>query len=254
MIDIKNLHVAAGEKEILRGVNLRVAPGEIHALMGPNGSGKSTLAKTVAGHPSFKVTAGVISYVYDNKEIDLLSLEAHERALRGIFLGAQHPVEIPGITNLSFLQESFNQICRFQGVGEMDEESFKKLLAPHLKTLGMGEDFLLRSVNEGFSGGEKKKNEILQMCALRPRLAFLDEIDSGLDMVALKVVARTVKGLATKHNGIVLVTHYRPILDLIKPRAVHILTEGRIVASGDHTLVASLEQKNFWPEGGSGGP
>ena len=246
MIEIKNLHakVEAGD-EILRGINLSIKPGEVHAIMGPNGSGKSTLAKVIAGHPAFEVTEGSIEYDVNNKSSDLLELEAFERAQNGIFLGFQYPVEIPGVSNFGFLHESFNEVCKAQGVNEMNEEDFRSLLKPKLDLLEMNASFLDRPVNTGFSGGEKKKNEILQMAVLNPRLSLLDETDSGLDIDALKIVAKGVNALKNKYNSVVLVTHYQRLLDYIVPDHVHVLYNGQIIKSGGKELALELEEKGY---------
>jgi Fe-S cluster assembly ATP-binding protein len=245
MIDIKNLKAKVGEKEILKGISLNIKKGEVHAIMGPNGSGKSTLSKVIAGHPSFEVTNGSISYEINGQGQDLLSLEPYERAREGIFLSFQYPIEIPGVSNLTFLQESFNDICVHQGAEKLETPDFRKLVTSKLKNLDMKEDFLDRSLNEGFSGGEKKKNEILQMLLLNPRLAFLDETDSGLDIDALKVVAQGVNSFRSKHNAVVLVTHYQRLLDYIKPDYVHVLYQGQIVKSGTFELAHELEKKGY---------
>ncbi len=245
MIEIKNLHAQVNDNPILKGLNLSVKPGQVHAIMGPNGSGKSTLSKVIAGHPSFEVTEGSIHYDVNGEMIDLQSLEPYERAREGIFLSFQYPIEVPGVTNIDFLREAFNSICVHQGADAMNEEEFKNFLAPKLELLEMKDHFLKRSVNEGFSGGEKKKNEILQMAVLQPRLALLDETDSGLDIDALRIVARGVNALKNKHNAIILVTHYQRLLDYIVPDFIHVLHDGQIIKSGGKELAMELEEKGY---------
>ena len=239
MLEIKNLKSRIGDIEILRGLSLSVKAGEVHAIMGPNGSGKSTLAQVVAGHKDYEVTAGTVTF----KGQDLLELEPEERAREGIFLGFQYPVEIPGVNNAYLLKAALNAKRKHHGLDEIDAFEFLKLAKEKMVTLGMDPKFLNRGVNEGFSGGEKKRNEILQMAMLEPDLAILDETDSGLDIDALKAVAHGVNSLRSPERAIVLVTHYQRLLDYIEPDFVHVLSQGQIIMSGDKSLALELEDK-----------
>lgn len=245
MIQITDLKASVEGNDILQGINLNIKPGEVHAIMGPNGSGKSTLSKVIAGHPDYEVSGGTINFDINGKPSDLLELEAYERSRQGIFLGFQYPIEIPGVTNITFMHESFNAICEEQGAEKMSREDFREYVISKLPILEMDKSFLDRAVNEGFSGGEKKKNEILQMLLMNPRLALLDETDSGLDIDALKIVAKGVNSLKSKYNAVVLVTHYQRLLDYIEPDFVHVLYKGKIIKSGDKSLALELEAKGY---------
>lgn len=245
MLEVKDLHASVEGNKILNGINIKINAGEVHAIMGPNGSGKSTLSKIIAGHPAYEVTSGSINYNVNFKNKNLLEMEPHERAREGIFLAFQYPIEIAGISNEAFLRTAFNQVCKSQGVAELDEPEFKKFLKSKMELMEFDEKFLERSVNEGFSGGEKKRNEILQMAVLSPRLAMLDEIDSGLDIDALKVVAKGVNALRNQENAILMVTHYQRLLDYIVPDYVHVLYKGKIVESGDKALAKKLEAEGY---------
>ncbi|MCB0349954.1 MAG: Fe-S cluster assembly ATPase SufC [Bdellovibrionales bacterium] len=245
MLKISNLHVSIDGKEVLRGLNLEVKAGETHAIMGPNGSGKSTLSKILAGYPGYKITKGSIQYEINGSYQDLSVIDPDVRAKEGVFLAFQYPVEIPGVSNSEFLRTGFNSICKHQGVPEMSEEKFAKFLTEKAKIVDLHPDFIKRNVNEGFSGGEKKRNEILQMAVLSPRLAILDETDSGLDIDALRVVASGVNKLRNEDRAIVLITHYQRLLELIVPDFVHVLAKGQIVKSGGKELALQLEQDGY---------
>jgi Fe-S cluster assembly ATP-binding protein len=241
ILKIENLHVSVGEKKVLNGLNLEVKVGEVHAIMGPNGSGKSTLAHVLAGRAGYTITSGSVSY--DGK--DLLAMAPEERARAGLFLGFQYPVEIPGVNNVYLLKAAINAARKQLGLPEVDAFEFLGLVREKMKLMQMDESFLSRGVNEGFSGGEKKRNEILQMLVLEPRLAVLDETDSGLDIDALKVVAQGVNSLRGAQRAFVLVTHYQRLLDYIVPDHVHVLVRGRIARSGDRTLALELERRGY---------
>ncbi|NIM68996.1 MAG: Fe-S cluster assembly ATPase SufC [Xanthomonadales bacterium] len=247
MLKITDLHARVAGKEILTGLDLEVGAGEVHAIMGPNGSGKSTLANVLAGRDGYEVTAGEIRY----QGQDLLELAPEERACEGVFLAFQYPVEIPGVNNTYFLRAALNAQRKHRGEEELDSVGFLRLVREKLQILHIGDELLHRAVNEGFSGGEKKRNEIFQMAVLEPQLAILDETDSGLDIDALKVVAEGVNRLRSPERAIVLITHYQRLLEYVKPDAVHVLAGGRIVASGDAELALHLEQQGYtWLEEG----
>lgn len=241
MLSIKNLHALAGEKQVLHGIDLEVGAGEVHAIMGPNGSGKSTLAQVLAGRDGYTVTSGSVTY----KGKDLLALAPEERAREGVFLAFQYPVEIPGVNNVYLLKAGLNAMRKHRGESEMDAFEFLTLVREKMKLMQMDESFLNRGVNEGFSGGEKKRNEILQMAVLEPALALLDETDSGLDIDALRVVAAGVNSLRSPDRSIVLVTHYQRLLDYIEPDHVHVLSGGKIIKSGDKSLALELEKRGY---------
>ena len=241
MLEIKNLHVSVEDKQILKGINLSVSSGEVHAVMGPNGSGKSTLAQVIAGRDTFEVTAGSVNYLGK----DLLELAPEERACEGIFLAFQYPVEIPGVSNLYFLRAAVNAARKHRGEDELDAIDFMAIAKKRMASLGMDNQMVSRAVNVGFSGGEKKRNEIFQMALLEPKLAILDETDSGLDIDALKTVADGVNALRGPERAIVVVTHYQRLLNYIVPDFVHVLADGKVVRSGDKSLALELEDKGY---------
>jgi Fe-S cluster assembly ATP-binding protein len=245
MLEIQNLHASVGGKEILRGVDLSVGSGEVHAIMGPNGSGKSTLAHVLAGRPGYDVTAGTVRY----KGKDLLAMKPEERAREGVFLAFQYPVEIPGVSNVYFLKNAVNAVRKHRNLPELDAMDFLKLSKEKANLVQIGEDLVKRPVNEGFSGGEKKRNEIFQMAVLEPTLAVLDETDSGLDIDALRIVASGVNALRSPERSMIVVTHYQRLLNYIVPDFLHVLVEGRIALSGGKELALTLEEKGYaWLE------
>ncbi|HIC11604.1 MAG TPA: Fe-S cluster assembly ATPase SufC [Candidatus Pelagibacter sp.] len=241
MLKIEDLHVNVGDKKILQGINLEVKPGEVHAMMGPNGSGKSTLANVLSGRDGYEIVKGKISYLKEN----LLELEPEDRACKGLFLAFQYPVEIPGVSGMNFLRTTLNSIKKYRKQKELDGVNFLKLLRKKAKILKIDEKLIKRSVNTGFSGGEKKRSEILQMSLLEPKLAILDETDSGLDIDALKIVANGVNKLKNKNRSFLIITHYQRLLNHIVPDKVHILSKGRIIKSGDKNLAIELEKKGY---------
>ena len=247
MLSIENLHARVEEKDILKGLNLVVKPGEIHAIMGPNGAGKSTLGHVLAGRDGYEVTDGVADFYGKN----LLDLETEERAREGLFLAFQYPVEIPGVSNMEFLKASVDAVREHQGLDVIDSVSFMKQAREACKAVNLDQNFLKRGVNEGFSGGEKKRNEIMQMMLLQPKVAILDETDSGLDIDALQVVANGVNALRSPDRSFIIVTHYQRLLNFIEPDFVHVLANGKIVKSGDKSLALELEDKGYaWLEDG----
>jgi len=248
MLEVKNLHVSINGNKILKGINLKINAGEVHAIMGPNGSGKSTLAQALAGREEYVVTDGEVLYNGEN----LLELSPEDRARKGLFLAFQYPVEIPGVSNVNLLKTALNEIRKFHNEEELDAIDFLNLIKDKMKLVDLDESFLKRSVNEGFSGGEKKRNEIFQMAVLNPKLAILDETDSGLDIDALKVVANGVNKLKSKDNATIIVTHYQRLLDYIIPDFVHVLYDGQIVKSGGKELAFELEEKGYdWLKNGN---
>ncbi|MEJ2493967.1 MAG: Fe-S cluster assembly ATPase SufC [Ignavibacteriaceae bacterium] len=248
MLEVKNLHAKVEGNEILKGINLKVNAGEVHAIMGPNGSGKSTFAQVLAGKEEYEVTGGEV--IYEGK--NLLDLSAEDRAREGLFLAFQYPIEIPGVSNTNLLKTALNEIRKYRGEEELDAMEFLSLIKEKMKVVELEESFLKRSVNEGFSGGEKKRNEIFQMAVLDPKLAILDETDSGLDIDALKIVAQGVNKLKSKDNATIVVTHYQRLLNYIIPDFVHVLYNGKIVKSGGKELALELEEKGYdWIKNGS---
>lgn len=241
MLKIEDLHVNVGDKKILQGINLEVKPGEVHAMMGPNGSGKSTLANVLSGRDGYEIVKGKISFLKEN----LLELEPEVRACKGLFLAFQYPVEIPGVSGMNFLRTTLNSIKKYRKQKELDGVNFLKLLRKKAKILKIDEKLIKRSVNTGFSGGEKKRSEILQMSLLEPKLAILDETDSGLDIDALKIVANGVNKLKNKNRSFLIITHYQRLLNHIIPDKVHVLSKGRIIKSGDKNLAIELEKKGY---------
>ena len=245
MLKIQNLFAQTEGHPILKGINLEIKPGEIHAIMGPNGSGKSTLVKVIAGHPEYEISQGKILYEKEFEYQDIHKWTPEKRAQEGLFMAFQYPVEVPGVTNLSLLKASFNSICKYQGAPEMKEEDFISLVKQKAEMVGLPFSFLNRCVNEDFSGGEKKRNEILQMAILSPRLAILDETDSGLDLDSMTTVAKTLNNFRSKSNAFLLITHYNRLLNYIKPDFVHIMKDGKIHRSGTHQLAKELEEKGY---------
>jgi Fe-S cluster assembly ATP-binding protein len=241
LLEVKDLHASAGDKEILKGISLSVNPGEIHAIMGPNGSGKSTLAQVLAGHPALQVTSGQV--LFEGR--DLLEMQPEERAQAGLFLAFQYPVEIPGVSNAYFLRAAYNEMRRARGEDEVDPMDFLDLLEQKLKVVDWGPEIMQRAVNSGFSGGEKKRNEILQLAVLEPKLAILDETDSGLDIDALRTVAAGVNQLRHPDNAFIVITHYQRLLNYIVPDYVHVLSNGKVVMSGGKDLALELEARGY---------
>lgn len=245
MLKITDLHSSVNDTEILTGLNLNIKPGEVHCIMGPNGAGKSTLSKILTKHPDYEVSSGSIKYTINFEEHDLLNMDAYERSLNGIFLAMQHPVEIHGISNFQFLQEITKAHCAHQGVNQPSDEELKKIILNLAEQLKLPSDFLNRAINDGFSGGEKKRNEVLQMLLLKPQCIFLDELDSGLDIDGLHIVSKAIKKFQSPERSFLLVTHYHRILEEIKPDFVHVLYKGKIIKSGDYSLAKTIGDKGY---------